>query len=682
MTSQVLWTLDQELDGKHFERLCVDLLFRNGYKDIVPIEPQDGGRDAEESPRSGRGRDGDVAFFQFSLEQDWKAKLRRDALKLKNGGHSFSTFVFVTNRKARGVDVDNLEAELRQQHGWQLIVFSREWLRMQLEEAHPDLAKKYLGVDMPAGTGSMLRPTGYDAPSDAVLGEAWAAIESRHFDRAAALSKSYLDNQPESSLGWQALAWSQYCLHQYDDALASINRARKLRDSGQVRSMRACILAQRGIRDGDRAAVSEAKQLFEQLLKSRHPAEWRLPYNLANTLSALGEYVEAIKQYREALEVEPQSPTVWKNLASAYHQVGDHENEMACFDRALELDPLLPEALASKGISLLVDFDKPEEASSLLERALGSDPQLATHWPSMWYWLGEAHRRRGSPIEALRYVEDGLAHQPGNLALDRLKSALFAELVKSAPDVSEQARVFWKGKLSAEPRDYDTRSRLVRLEAQAGNENAAWELLEECFGLMGVQPTVPLRTSGFRLDDCVTALEFLPMYAAYRKSAPVSDYWMRTDPLYDLPFAPPVTDDIQGALTAFLAVPFGLGLKYFDGSATPGASRETVVSFFDFLRPHVEQAVTEAARELSELIPRKEQCVNAFAGKLTDIILFLGLAALREFGRQRGWIAGRLQIPTEVVNSAIGCYNEEQIHKNVLSGSLTRINKQIHFAPE
>ena len=56
MQGQVLWAIDNQLDGRKFEQLCADLLYRNGYKDIVPIEPQDGGRDAEELPRKGRER--------------------------------------------------------------------------------------------------------------------------------------------------------------------------------------------------------------------------------------------------------------------------------------------------------------------------------------------------------------------------------------------------------------------------------------------------------------------------------------------------------------------------------------------------------------------------------------------------------------------------------------------------
>jgi len=63
MMNQALWTIDNELDGATFQRLCIDLLYRNGYREIVPIEPQDGGRDAEEFPRQGRGRAGEAAFY-------------------------------------------------------------------------------------------------------------------------------------------------------------------------------------------------------------------------------------------------------------------------------------------------------------------------------------------------------------------------------------------------------------------------------------------------------------------------------------------------------------------------------------------------------------------------------------------------------------------------------------------
>ena len=61
MLGKALWVVDNELGSKEFERLSTDLLYRQGFRDIVPVEPQDRGRDAEECPRMGRGRSGEAA---------------------------------------------------------------------------------------------------------------------------------------------------------------------------------------------------------------------------------------------------------------------------------------------------------------------------------------------------------------------------------------------------------------------------------------------------------------------------------------------------------------------------------------------------------------------------------------------------------------------------------------------
>lgn len=680
MLNQVLWTLDNEFDGGGFERLCVDLLHRNGYKDIVPIEPQDGGRDAEEFPRRGRGREGEAAFFQFSLVEDWRDKLRRDARKLADRDAEFSTLVFVTSQKARGVDVDSLATEVRQEYGWKLIVYSREWLRLQLEEAHPDLAKKYLGIEVPAWPGRLSAIVRFSKPTDERLSEAWVALEAGAHERAAVELKDFLEEQPESALAWQALAWSQYCVYRYDEALASINRALKLKEDPQGLSIRASILAEKGIKERSKTPVLEARRLFEQLLESMQAPSWQIFYNLGNVLGALGEHQDAITYYQQALKLETHEPTIWKNLASAYHLVGDHHTEMKCFDKALELDPLKPEALVSKGVSLLIDFEKPEEAASLLECALRFSPDWAVQWPHIWYWLGEAYRKSGSLKSALYWVEDGLAHQPGHLALKRLMSEILGDLLAQSSDVVQKARRLWKAQVIEQPLDYGARSRLARVEIQEGNECAVWELLEESFDLIRMDPVVPLRTSRFAIEECITALEFLPQYAGFRERYPVSDYWKREDPLYDLPFAPPVSDHIEGALTTFLAIPFGLGLKHVEKASVARESKENLRGFFEVLRPRIEHAVIEAARELASLVPPRDQGAEAVADRVTEIIMFLGLIALREFGRQRGWIVGQFRVSSEALNYALDGYDEARIEANVVSKSILRLNEEAGFA--
>lgn len=220
--NKTLWALDNELDEAKFERLCIDLLRRHGFLDITPIEPQDGGRDAEEFPRKGRSREGHPAFFQFSKEVNWKKKIRHDAKKLVPRKSEFDTFVFVTSRKARGVDIDELRTEFRQNYGWTLLVFAREWLRLQLKEANPDLAAKYLGAEVfnfplsPAASVLLTQSGGLE------LKEISRMIEADQENAAVLQLKRIVERNPERIDAAQLLACAYYKMHRYEDAPAEI----------------------------------------------------------------------------------------------------------------------------------------------------------------------------------------------------------------------------------------------------------------------------------------------------------------------------------------------------------------------------------------------------------------------------------------------------------------------------
>ena len=354
------------------------------------------------------------------------------------------------------------------------------------------------------------------------------------------------------------------------------------------------------------------------------------------------------------------------------------------FRRALEIDPLNPEALVSKAISLLVDFQKPVEAAELLENAVKFNSDWVAHWPQIWYWLGDAHYKAGSLKGALQWVEEGLSHQPGSPALKRLKSKIFTLSLAEAQgaDVAQAARRFWAAQITEEPLDYEARSQLVRLEAQEKNESEAWRLLDETFELIQIHPVVPLRISPFSIEECVTALEFLPQYAAFRGRNPVATYWNPADPLYDLPFVPPTAENAEAAFSTFFAIPFGLGVAYLETTSGDLADRNVLMVFFDVLRGEVERAAIEGAGELSSLVPSKEEGAEVVAETMAEIIMFVGLIGLREFSRQRGWIATQFGVSLESLNSTVDHYDETHIMKDIASGSFLRLNAKIHLLPD
>lgn len=677
MYNKILWTLNNEIDGKTFERLCVDLLFRNGYKDIVPIEPQDGGRDAEEFPRQGRSRDGESAFFQFSLEQDWKSKIKRDAGRLHERGYEFTSLIFVTNQKARGIDVDSLHKELKDKYNWVLIVYSREWLRFQIEEVNPDLAIKYLGVEIPSSTKQFLRGE-INKPKIDQLSEAWNLFDSGDYDEAAPKFKAYLTEQPEDADIWKALAWSQYSSYQYDEALSSIYRSLKLKDDIQSKMINGCILAEKGIKESDRPLVIKAKRKFKEVENSTEYKNWNIYYNLGNVESALGENDHAISNYRKALEENPNEPMILKNLASAYHLKGDHESEIKYLNKVLEINPTHPEGLVSKGISLLVDFQqqKPSEAIDLLERALKFNPDWSVQWFNLWYYLGLAYYKNDEKKKGLNKIEEGLAHQPGHLGMKKIKSDILNELIDEDPELIDVARTFWQEQLIEEPMDYVSRSRLVLLEHQENNRDTAWKLLQESFDLIELSPVYPLQDMNFNIQQCIKALNYLPNYKIFRQRFPLSDYWNTNDSLYDLAFNPPKTDQIKATLNTYLLISFGLSYDFLEMS-NDRYKITTLINFFDSLKEHLEHSISESSVQLINYILSGKENHKKIQEKKTECLWFLGLIALREFGRQRGWIISQFKISQNIMNSALKGYNEELIEENVINKSLLRLNKEL-----
>jgi hypothetical protein len=146
-------------DTKEFERLCVDLLVRSGFADIIPRGPgsQDGSADAT------RAYFPEEQAFQFSIQRTWRRKLletvthlaQPKARALRVGG----SLVFVTSQPVPPVERDRLVAQVWSRYRIRVTVLDREWLRLQLD-VNQDIRSTYLGI--PPNRG--YRPGGHRGP--------------------------------------------------------------------------------------------------------------------------------------------------------------------------------------------------------------------------------------------------------------------------------------------------------------------------------------------------------------------------------------------------------------------------------------------------------------------------------------------------------------------------------------
>ena len=135
-----------------------------------------------------------------------------------------------------------------------------------------------------------------------------------------------------------------------------------------------------------------------------------------------GDFSAAAKQYRKALAMEPCSTDTWyfihNNLGYSLNQVGEHEGAVPYLRTALEIDPERPNAYKNLALSLQAQGDL-EEATELFmaatqvnasdARSLGHLESLVDQHPSLLVDVPDLRDR----LEACRQaVEVARSQQP------------------------------------------------------------------------------------------------------------------------------------------------------------------------------------------------------------------------------------------------------------------------------
>src|SRR3977135_1601533 len=127
----------------------------------------------------------------------------------------------------------------------------------------------------------------------------------------------------------------------------------------------------RGIELADRGWLDEAIKEFKKAIEL-DPESAHAHDNLATVYSEKKLYREALKEYLTALELEPDSATAHYNLACF---LATHGSDMAVaeYKDAIELDPEYPDAHLNLGLTH-ADAGRPEEAVKELSTAIELAP--------------------------------------------------------------------------------------------------------------------------------------------------------------------------------------------------------------------------------------------------------------------------------------------------------------------
>jgi len=163
--------------------------------------------------------------------------------------------------------------------------------------------------------------------------------------------------------------------------------------------------------------------------------------NKGTSLEGLGRSEEALACYDRALALNPQVAAAWLNKGLPLTSLGRFEEALASYDRALALNPQYAKAWTNKG-HVLMSLGRSEEALASYDRALDIAPQYAKAWTNK----GNALERLGRHGEALASYDRTLAANPQDAEVWNNKGIMLMRLGRH-----EEALACYDRALAANP---------------------------------------------------------------------------------------------------------------------------------------------------------------------------------------------------------------------------------------
>lgn len=166
-------------------------------------------------------------------------------------------------------------------------------------------------------------------------------------------------------------------------------------------------------------------------------------HRVAESLRYNGRREEAVAAYREALEIAPDFAPSLAGLGNAMLELDRHEEAVELLERALSLDPDLPEAPALLRVlgQALLEIGRPQEAEQRFRRAVESlppDPQALDHLALLAFQAGRYEEALGWYRRRLEAGADD-ARTHANMAVTLYYLKRYGEAEQSALQALERA---------------------------------------------------------------------------------------------------------------------------------------------------------------------------------------------------------------------------------------------------
>ena len=138
--------------------------------------------------------------------------------------------------------------------------------------------------------------------------------------------------------------------------------------------------------------ITELESLRENLQQT--PDDFATIQRIANINYDLNQPDSAIVYYEKALTQQPSNAEILTDCAVMYFRNDDTQKALAYLDKAIEINPKLPQAWFNKGFILMIGEEKPAEAIAVWRKFIEIDPE------------SEQSRFIQSQIEAIEAMPD------------------------------------------------------------------------------------------------------------------------------------------------------------------------------------------------------------------------------------------------------------------------------------
>jgi tetratricopeptide (TPR) repeat protein len=133
-----------------------------------------------------------------------------------------------------------------------------------------------------------------------------------------------------------------------------------------------------------------------------------------------GDLDVALAYARQAARAARDAADLQTAIGTAFYEMGEPKTARRCFERAIQLAPLHPDAYLRLADLHLESLDQPAQAASLFRQAIALQPQL----PAAYYGLCACLVRQGSMEDVLRTLRDGDEFPDRHLAYLAVADAL------------------------------------------------------------------------------------------------------------------------------------------------------------------------------------------------------------------------------------------------------------------